>query len=606
MSLEDIREKKQSKGIYIVIGLLLLGMAGFGTSQFGLGGGSSRQALLSAGDSEITIREYDNMLRYIQQNNPNLNTEQAHAFAIAGLKQRLALADYLNRHPFAASNQQINAAISHDPNFFENGKFSEAVFKKKVQMSTKNYRRSVSNDLSMQDFQLAIAGTGIVSTAEIQPYLAMQNLSRDISVAKIPASRFTATADDKAIADYYNAHKDKFMTEEKYNIEYIDFNPNNIAKTIEVSDAEIAKVLTPPRQASYYLFKDEATAKSTFDSIAEGKKMAELVKTLGDKIEDSGDLGELSSVAGTDALIPQSAIDAIFALNKVGDVTQPISVDGSVYLFELREKVNKAVSDVAKSKAKLDLQLKKAAPKIKALSEKLDQAVFDSGTASLESINESTKLPINKTGLIAASSQQSILSNAEIAAAVQKSKKIIGKLQDPITIGNRVILYRFTSLKKPKQKPLTEVKAKIKQLVIADKIKAKMKAATKQLVANTKKDGLTAAAGLDGYPMQKYKNFAGKVKQDDVLDPIAARLIAQQSPQLGKEKASELASPMGDSYVYVTDEVRLGKDTDTDKALQQQMKSTLAMEVGQSELNDFLLSVMQRTKMTDRSAELLK
>ncbi len=610
MSLEDIREKKHSKGVYIIIGLLLVGMAGFGTSQFGLGGGTSRQTLLSAGDAEVSVREYDNMLRYIQQSNPNLDENQSKAVAIASLKQRLALSDYLNKHPFAASNKQINSAINNNPTFFENGKFNEEVFKRKVKQiagTAKNYRRSVSKDLSTQDFQLSIAGTGIVSGAEVEPYVAIQSLSRDISVAKIPASRFSATADEKEINDYYNAHKDNFMTEEKFDIEYIDFDPKNIAKAVEVSDEELAAKLAPPRQASYYLFADEATAKSAFDSVASGKKMAELAKTLGDKIEDKGDLGELSSVATADALIPQSAIDAIFALNKVGDVTAPMTVDGSVYLFELNKKITTELSDSAKAQAKLSLQLKKATPKITELNEKLNKAVFENTTPSLETINESTELPIKKTGLITANDKNTVIAEPEILAAVQQSKKVIGKLQEPVTIGDRVFLYRFTKIEKPQQKPLLEVKAEVEKLVIADKIKEQMQTVAKNLIEKTKQEGLTTAATAEGYTTQSYKNFTGKVEKDGVLDPITAMIIAQQSPQLGKEKASEVTSPMGDAYVYVTDDVRLGNtDDESNDEMKFQIASALAMEVGKSELNDFLSSITQRAQIKDRSAELLQ
>ncbi len=610
MSLEDIREKKHSKGVYIVIGLLLVGMAGFGTSQFGLGGGSSRQTLLSTGDTEVSVREYDNMLRYIQQSNPNLDESQTKAVAIASLKQRLALSDYLNKHPFSASNAQINSAIRNNPTFFENGKFSEEVFKRKVKQiagTAKNYRQSVSKDLSTQDFQVSIAGTGIVSSAEVAPYVAMQSLSRDISVAKIPASRFTATADEKDINDYYDAHKDNFMTEEKFDIEYIDFDPESIAKAVAVSDEELVAKLAPPRQASYYLFADEATAKAAFDSVANGKKMSELTKTLGDKIEDKGDLGELSSVATADALIPQSAIDAIFALNKVGDVTAPMTVDGSVYLFELNKKVTTQLSDSAKAQAKLTLQLKKAAPKIAELNEKLNKAVFENTTPSLETINESTELPIEKTGLITTNDKNTVIAKPEILAAIQQSKKVIGKLQEPVTVGDRVFLYRFVNVEKPQQKPLSDVKTNVERLVVANKIKEQMQTAAKRLIETTKKDGLTTAAQIDGYTTQSYKNFTGKVEKDGVLDPIAAMLIAQQSPQLGKEKASEILSPMGDSYVFVTDDVRLGNSNDEKNTeMKQQIANALAVEVGRNELSDFLSSITQRAQIKDRSAELLQ
>ncbi|PID66226.1 MAG: hypothetical protein CR975_03900 [Gammaproteobacteria bacterium] len=604
MSLEDIREKKHSKGVYIVIGLLLVGMAGFGTSQFGLGGGSSRQALLTAGEAEISIREYENMLRYIQQNNPDMAADQARAIALSALKQRLALADYLDRYPLTVSNQQIDAVISSDPSFFENGKFSEEAFKKRVPVSPKDYRRSIAGNLSLQNFQSALAGTSIVSQAELQPSLLMQQLSRDISVAKIPANRFTATADAQDIEDYYNSHQDEFMTEEKYNIDYIDFNPKDIIKNTDVSAAELGEKLTPPRQATYYLFKDEKAAKKAFDDVANGKKMADLAPALGDAIEDSGGLGELKAVADADALLSQAAVDAIFALGQVGEVTAPITVDGGTYLFELTKLDNK-LSDAVKKQIKTTLQQQKAAPRVAELSEKLDNAVFDNASPSLESISEATQLPITQSGLITADNQQSILAVPEMLADVIDSDKVIGKLQEPVSIDDRVIIYRFSAVEKPRQKTLAEVKSDIEQLVIAEKIHRQMTAAANQLIEKTKKDGLAAAAAKDGYTVQTYANFNGRVAKNGGLDPVAAQLIARQSPQIGKEKATTVTSPLGDSYVYVTDTVRLA-DGEDNAVLKQQLAAALAMEKGQTELNDFLLSITQRTKMTDRSAQLFQ
>lgn len=601
MALEEIREKKHSKGMYVIIGFLLVGMAGFGTSQFGTGGGVSEKALLSIGDVEISSREYDDMLRYIQQNNPTLATEQAQALTLGSLRERIALADYLVRYPYAASNAQIDSAIRNDPTFFENGKFSEAVFRQRVTVAPEIYRRSLSNTLSMQDFQMAIMGTGVLSDAELQPYLT--TMSRDISVAKIAADSFSATIDEQAIDDYYQQHQSDFMTAEKYQLEYIDFNPALLTQDMAVTEEEIKQHLQSTRQASYYLFKDQDTAQATYEQINGGKTMAELAPTLGKALEDSDDLGKLSATASPDALIPQAAVDAIFALHNVGEVTAPITVDGAVYLFELTDKESTTPSDSALAAAKQAAQQKKAAAKIAKINEKLNQSVFENASPSLAGISEATQLAVQKTDIIAA--DESILTLPELRAAVENSDKVTGKLQEPVTIGERVIIYRLNEVVQPQQKAFAEVKENIKQMLIANAIDEQVNNAANALIEQTKTDGLKAAAEKSGYPVQSYANFDGSVAQTSVLDPLAALILAQQSPKLGKEKADKISSPSGDAYVFVTDAVRLDSAEASNAQARVQLNQTLLSEMGALELADFLLSVAQRAKIIDRSAERL-
>lgn len=605
MSLEDIREKKHGKGVYIIIGMLLVGMAGFGTGQFGTGGNASAQVIMKTDHAEITLNEYENALRTIQQNNPNLDATQARTIAVAGLKERLALADYISRYPFAASNKQIDEAITSDRAFYDNGKFSEEAFHRLVRTSPEAYRRGLSRILAMRDFQQAIASTSVISDAELQPYLELQNLSRNISVAKIPASGFSATATEQETQKYYDDNANQFMTDEKYDIEYIDFDPAAMANAATVSDEQVNAALAPPREASYYLFKDAASAKAAAEQVVAGKNIQSVVAGLGDSVEDNGELGELTAVAGSDAVIPQAAIDAIFALNNVGEVTAPITVDGGVYLFELTNKTNVVASEQDKIAAQKKLQAQLVAPQVAEMSEKLNKAVFESGAPSLQTITEATGLAVQQSGLVSENSQQGLMALPEMLNAINQSDKTVGQLQEPVTIGDRVIIYRFSEVQKPTQKPFADVKAQAEQLLIAEKIKQQMSEAAKKLIENTKTAGLSAAATQLGYASQTYNDFTGQVSEGGLLDPIAAILIAQTSPKLGNDKASDIASPLGDSYVYVTDSVSL-EQTDTDEAMKKQLTEQLKMRTGVMQLGAFLQSITERGAITDNSASLLQ
>ncbi|MGY0400119.1 MAG: SurA N-terminal domain-containing protein [Ostreibacterium sp.] len=603
MSLEDIREKKHNKWVYVVIGLLLLGMAGFGTSQFGLGGGQTSQTLLETGNTEISMTEYNNMLRYVQQNNPDISAEKAQVLAIGALKQRVAIADYISRYPLAASNEQIDNIIRKNPSFFDNGQFSEAAFRRVISIPPENYRQDVSKDLAMQEFQSLIAETSVVSQVELKPYLDIQNLSRDMVVVKIAKDKFSATANDAEIKAYYNTHKATFMTDEQVDIKYIDYNPSNIASKIVVTKAEMAKSLAPPRAAHYYLFTNEAKAKAAYTQLQSGKAITDIKTTMANAIEDSGELTELTATASKDSPLPQQAIDQIFTLENIGDITKPVTVDGGVYLFELTKKLQANTSELIRLAAKQKLQKEKAAPQITQLSEKLNQAVFESSAPSLNNIAEATGLKAVESGLISVNNPQGILTLPELAQAISKSDKTIGKFQEPVTIGDRVIIYQLETLKLPEQKPLASVKSQVSQLVIREKINQQMADTVKQLITKANEDELANIAKTTGYPTQDYPNFnVKKVSLDSkgLLGPMMSLLIAREPLKL--KQALEIKSPVGDTYIYETTAVRLLPST---QEARKALSVRLSRQVGEMELSNFIQSVTLHTKIKDHSSLLL-
>lgn len=598
MALENIREQKTSKWVYVVIGFLLVGMAGFGTSQFGLGGGVATGAVMTAGEAEISQAEYENTLRNVQQRNPDMDAATAQQLTLSSLQQRLALMDYVNRYPLAADNTVIDDYIRENPAFFDNGQFSEAQFRRVIRVSPEVYRQGLSQDLALQKLQQTLAETAVVSQAEISPYTQMSGLSRDVLVAKIAHQLFENTASDEEINQFYDEHKAQYMTDELVNIEYLDFNPQTIADTMEVSEQEILAAAAPQRQASYYLFADKTKAQQVYDAVKSGQALDEVIKNEPSIIEDSGELGEVAKQADENALIPQSAIDAIYALSHQGDLTSPLVVDDAIYLFELTDKGSTEISETQKLAAKQQQQIKKAQPLVAELQEKLNKAVFESGTPSLESIQEQTGLPLAESGLQALNSDQAILSLPQVRAAIAESDKQIGKLQAPITIGERVVIYRLTEVKVPEQKPLAAIKPLIEQTVIAEKTQKQVESAADQLVTAAKENGLAAAAAVAGYPTQAIENFNGQVADDAVIDPIGAILIAQQSPTLGDEKAQKLISPLGDAYVVVSTAIRLGKQTSEtaeNTETTTQMQQQLAQQLGGLELSSFIQSLSERT-----------
>ncbi len=601
MSLEDIREKKQSKWIYVVIGLLLVGMAGFGTSQFGIGGAGARQALLSTGDVDVSFYEYENTLRYVQRQNPQMPIEQARQLTINSLKQRLVLENYLSEHTLTASDAQVNEVILNNPSFFDNGKFNKEAFQRAIGMPAKDYRQSVSNELAMQEFQKVLVDSAVVSQADIAPYL--DNFSRDIRVVSIARDKFSYTPTESDIEAYYDKHKSQYMTDEKVAIEYVDFNPDEIVKTTPVSDAEVLAQLAPKRTVDYWIFDNEQNAQKAFEAYQNGQSPDAVKKTFSKEIQDSGELDKLSATVGADSLISQTETNAIFALDKVGALTAPMNTENGVMIFELKDKGSSVVDAAEKAQVKRQLQLAKSQAKVEALSEKLGQVVFEQAAPSLEDAAKAVGMTVQKTQEHSLNDSEGILSLAELADAIAKSDKVVGQLQEPVTIGDRVIIYRFSSVVPAQQKTLAMVKGVVSATVTREKVDQQMAKAAAELIAKSKKEGLQKAAQVMGYRMQDYSDFQGETTKGSILDPIAAMMIAKQSPQLGAANAREVISPAGGRYVYTTTAVRQGNSLSEKE--QQQLKEILAPQLGNMALGNFMSGLMTKTKIKDHSAKLL-
>ncbi len=590
MSLEDIREQKKSKGLYIVIGLLLVGMAGFG-SQFS-GFTNTDPAALKLGDIEVSNSNFTDALNRNRQRYPEAKESIIRDVTLAQLRQSMALEQYLTTYALAASNASIDEAIRTNTNFFENGKFSKEVFKRYIRVEPQVYRNSLSKTISQQLFQNVFGSTAVVSDAEITPLIEANTLSRDILVAKVARDAFKNTADDKDIQSYYDEHKDEYMTDEEVNVEYIELNPDEIAASITVSDSDIL-VAAQPRNVKYYAFKNADDANSV---------RGDLRNAPADKIDDSGELSNLNATATADSPIPQAAIDAIFALAKKGDVTEVIDVGGTPHLFELTSEPKKALSDDEKVLAKAKLQKAQAAPKIAALNEQLNKAVFDTQSPDLATIAKDTGLKIKQTGLVSLFSGKDVLGVSDLVKAIQAGDKTLSKLQEPVTVGERIIIYRLTEVKAPKQKALADVKEAVKQAVITNKTNTQMKAAVDKLIADAKKDGLQAVADKAKYPTQAYDNFTGQVDEKGVLDPVSALFITQQPPVLGDENMKQIQSMAGDVFVYTNTAVRMGDTKNTlDAKAKAQISQQLMMGVAQLELGEFMRSISARADIQMRT-----
>lgn len=337
-------------GAWIIVGVVLLGLAGFGTG--GLSG--NIRNIGSAGDKDITVAAYQRVLNeqiraLSAQFGAPVSFQQAQAFgidrqALAQVVLTRALDHEAAQMGLSAGDLAVFERIAAIGAFQGADGFNRDTYRLVLQQSGQSeaqFETEIREDLARTLLQAAIVGgvTGPDAAADrLAQYLGER---RDITLIRVDQSALTAplpAPDDAQLQAFYDANPDLFQRPEARQISYAWMTPAMIIDQVEVTDAAIA-ALYEQRRAEFnqperrlverLVFADSAAAQDAAARLAAGAisfdaLVAERGLTLADV--DLGDLGrdDLDGAAG----------DAIFAA-MAGDVVGPLPSDLGPALFRM-------------------------------------------------------------------------------------------------------------------------------------------------------------------------------------------------------------------------------------------------------------------------------
>ncbi len=615
MSLETIRKEKSSKFFYIVIGLVLLGMAGFGTSQYGQGG-KSEAVVLSAGGSEITAKNLEDKIKEIKASYPDIPEDIAKSKAVSDLKISLAVKKFMSEHSFGVSKSKVESVIKNNQSFFLGGKFDKKVYKERVAYygGMQGYEESLSEGMAGDDFASSLLKSAIVSEIEITPGIEIFNAKRDLSFFTLKRADFSHNATEPEITKYYKTNKENFKTEDKVSISYIDLGYRQLAKeeNLTVSDTEIkAKYQSYVnkqkylREVSYLIFKTESNAKLAYNFLAENNNdISKLKESMADKITGSETL-ELSQSGQFG--VGDNLDNAIFALNNIGDISAPIKTEDGFFILKL-DKQKEIVSAEVKSLAdatnsiKDDLLKPKLDKLLKEKLEKLETLVFSSKKQeTLESIAKEMNLPILKTGLITKSEGAKLIAEQAFNETIfGNTSPELNKLQEPIQLenGNRVVIYKVLDIKPSEIQPLKDIKEIIKKAASEENISTQITKLIKEITKEVKTNNFAQVAKSKGFDVLKIKDISAKTQPNETLGIISILGITKKAVRPSNE-VEIISTANDDIIVYVSENIRLGSITEEQKKQTKQILSQLESGMGNAEYSAFLESLTERTSIKE-------
>src|SRR5208282_2544207 len=336
------------------------------------------------------------------------------------------------------------------------------------------------------------------------------------------------TADE--LSKYFEARKILFRAPEYRKIAAVQVTPTEIAKWMEISEADIkhafdehrSKYITPERRhVEQIVFPTMQEAEAADARIKAGLSFAALAAERGLKEADI-DLGTVPK----SGIIDPAVADAAFSLRD-GEVSAPVKGRfGTVIVkvLKIEPEATKSFADVA-PQIRNDIATERAKAEVQSLHDKIEDERAGGGT--LQEAAQKAKLSavaydLDRSGRDPAGKPVANLPHAgEVISAAFTSD--VGVENDPIQADGGYIWYDVTGITPARDRTLDEVKGQVEARWREDEMASRLKAKAADLLDRLKNGTpLDAVAKANDLQVETADNL----KRDKPTGAVSARMIS--------------------------------------------------------------------------------
>lgn len=334
--------KVGQSAMWVLMGLLIVGLSGFGVSNFG---GSVRK-IGSVDGQDISTDEYFRNLRselnmLSQRAGRGINLTEAQALGVDGaVRQRLVTGAVLDaevaRLELSVPDDRLAQEILGMPSFAGANGFDRNSYRALLQengWTETQFEERMRGDIARGVMQTAVASGFAGSDTAATALLDFIEERRSFTVLRLTESDLAApiaALSETEVRAFYDANPDLFTRPEARKITYAALLVDDAAKTIAVDEAELrrlydsrlAEFVQPERRlVERLVFGDEASAQAARARVDAGEvSFADLVRERGLAMTDV-DMGDVSL---TDLGEAGAAIFALTEPGVVGPLPSPL------------------------------------------------------------------------------------------------------------------------------------------------------------------------------------------------------------------------------------------------------------------------------------------
>ncbi|MBO1255335.1 SurA N-terminal domain-containing protein [Alteromonas sp. 5E99-2] len=526
--LERIREGAQGPWAMVIVGLIIMSFVFAGVGSYL--SAPTTNAVAKVNGEEIAASEveraYQNQRAQMEaQFGEGVSALFSDPTYLAQFKDQalqqligdLLLKQHAESLGLRVSDEQVKEAITAIPQFQVGGVFSNDRYLVAIRQSgfqPSEFREYIRREMTRDQLSRALGGSGFALSNAAKLVAQLEQQTRDAKILTLESSAFSNDIEvtDEEIQIYYDANLNRFDTEEKVSLAYVELDVETLKKDILVNEQEVATYYdehlsayqTEEKRAVSHILvefnddKDAALERITVlkERINNGEAFEEVASAESDdtfSAENGGDLGEI-----TEGLMGEAFESAVFNLANVGDVSEPVETDFGYHLIKATSIKLLETQPLSEVSAEIEETIKqdKALDEFYRLQTEMSQLAFEVSD-SLEEVAESINGKVQTTGLLTRSFAPSPFDRGDIAAVAFSDELIEEQVNsDVIEITDEhVLVMRVIEHEPQRTKSLDEVSDQIVSTLKTEKAQDASRTWAESFIETYQTD-VSAAASL--------------------------------------------------------------------------------------------------------------
>lgn len=446
-----------------------------------------------------------------------LDTPQMKRETLDALVRERVLLAAANRQHLFPTDERLARLFRTDPQFAglrnPDGTVNKDILASQG-MSSEMFAQQLRTEFGMQQVLGGVARTTLAPTAVAAPSLDALLQRRELQVQRFDANAYRAkvTPTDAQVEAYYKAHESEFRAPEAATIDYVVLDLEALSRDLAVPEGDLKRyyeenasryTAAEERRASHILIQadkdapkaehDKAKAKAE-SLLAELRKDPKRFAELARKNSDDGSAasgGDLDYF-GRGAMVKPFE-DAVFAM-KPGEISEVVKTDFGYHIIQLTDRRGGDKRSFDSVRAEIEAEVRKslAQRRYAEAAEQFTNMVYEQPD-SLQPVVDRFKLDKRSASVqrTPAPGATGALASAKLLEAVFGDDALRNKRNtDAVEIGpNQLAAARITQYQPARTLPLDEVKARVRERVIAQ-----------EAAAMARKDGEAKLAELKAQP----------------------------------------------------------------------------------------------------------
>ncbi len=632
MMLENIRENSQGVIAKVILGFIILTFAVAGIGSYS---NAVDTSVAEVNGQKISKNDFDKAYqnqraRMSQQFGDMFDTLAADTAYMANFRNGVldnlineALLDQSAENlAMRVSDQRLKQTIREMPEFQVDGVFDNdrylMIIRQAGFLQSSSFRDYLRVEMKRRQLSQALVASEFSLPYQETDASILQNQKRSLRFATISAEQFKATTVVSAeeVNTYYADNQTRFETQEKVKLNYLLLDVNEIAKDLAISDEDISVYYqdnidnyreAEQRRVAHILIEfgdDEEQAKVQAEQILarvqQGEDFALLAKEFSTDSLSAENGGDLEWIQRND--MDPTFEDSAFALAEIGALSELVKSEYGFHIIKLTDLKAEKTTPLADIREQLLAQVSKdkAQDKFFEVQQTMAELSFESPD-SLEEAAQGVNLTVQTSDWLTRRGNSQPFDNRKVIDVAFSDLVLMDNVNsDVIEINdNLAIVVHLNEHQEAKVKPLTDVEAQIKTLLVTEKSSQKAKDTAKELL-----EKFQAGNDITADLAQVNAGFVVKTEVSrtggDVEQNVRQAVFVLPAPSPEKVSASTVTLANGDIALVELQAVITGEATPS-PSLAQQQTSQLAQSAFKSYVETLKLdaSIVRKTVTDD-------